>query len=306
MGIDVAVKQLVILFITMGIGYLTSKIKLISADANKLISKLIIYVTMPCTILSSVMNGSVDSTTSDALIFIAVAFATFAVSIALSFFVPQLLRCEKEDRGICRFAMVFGNAGFMGIPIISAILGSRAIFYLAIANIPISILMYTLGIILVSGKSAKIRSREIFNPCLIAAVIILIIFLTNFKPPRVISETTQLIGAITTPGAMLAIGATLATIPFLEVIRKWRLYIVAAMKLFIIPAITFLILRPLVSNTFILNVAVLMSAMPTAANATLLALEFGGNAKLGSALIFITTLLSVVAIPLFTILFIII
>ena len=305
MGIDIVVKQLAILFITMGIGYLTSKIKLLSEDTNKLISKLIIYVTMPCTILNSVMNGSVNSTTSDALIFVAIAFATFAVSIALSFFVPQLLHCGKEDRGIYRFAMVFGNASYMGIPVISAILGPRAIFYLAIANIPISILTYTLGILLVSGKSTKIRPREILNPCLFAAFIILIIFLTNFKTPKIIADTTQLIGAITTPGAMLAIGSTLATVPFLEVITKWRLHVVAVVKLFIVPAAAWLILRPFVSNALIFNVAILIAAMPTAANATLLAFQFGSDEKLGSSLVFITTLLSAISIPIVTLLFVI-
>ena len=305
MSIDVIINQLSMLFLTMGIGYLAGKIKILDKAANKLLSTLVMFVAMPCTILSSVMNSNVDSAASDAFIFIAVAFAVFAVSHAAAFFVPQLIRCEKQDYGIYRFAMIYGNAGFMGFPVISAILGPQSVFYLAIANIPISILIFTLGITLVSGNSAKIRVRDIINPCLVASIVILIIFLTDFQTPRIIAETAKLIGGMTTPGAMLTIGSTLATIPFLEVITKWRLYVVSAVKLLIIPAAAWLILRPFVSSTLIFNVSILIAAMPTAANATLLAFQFGGNEKLGSSLVFITTLLSVISIPIVTILFVI-
>ena len=306
MRIDVIINQLAILFFIMGIGYLIIKIKLIDIEANKLLSKLVLFVTMPCTILNTVMSGNVEATASDAFIFIAVSFVGFALFHAVAFFIPKIMRCEKKDYGIYRFAMIYGNAGFMGLPVISAILGPQSVFYLAIANIPLNCLMYTLGITLISGKASKIRLRDILNPCLVASVLILIIFLTNFKTPRIVTETTRIIGGMTTPGAMLAIGATLATIPFREVVTKWRLYITAAMKLLIIPAVTWLVFKPFVSNTLILNVLVLVTAMPTAANAALLVLEFGGDEKLGSSLVFITTLLSAVTIPIVTLLFIII
>ena len=305
MGIDVVVHQLALLFIIMGIGYLAYKIKFFTDETNKLLSRLVIFVTMPCTILSSVMNGSIDSSSSDAFLFIGLALGVLLVAIVLSFFIPRLIGCAPKDYGVYRFAMVLGNAGFMGFPVISAILGPKSMFYVALMNIPTSLVMYTIGIIFLSGKSAKIRLRDILNPCLVAAVVILIIFLTGFKAPRIVAETTALIGGMTTPGVMLAIGSTLATTPFRDVITKWRLYAASAVKLLLIPTAAWLILKPLVSNQLIFNILILVAAMPTAANTALLAFEFGSDEKLGSSLVFITTLLSAITIPIVTALYIV-
>jgi predicted permease len=116
--------------------------------------------------------------------------------------------------------------------------------------------------------------------------------------PAILKNTIDLVGGMTTPAAMLILGSTLACIPIKEVFSEIRIYFIAIVKLLIIPVVTWLILRLFVTDHLMLGVLVTLSAMPTATNATLLSMEYDGNEKLASKGVFLTTLLSVLTIPL--------
>jgi predicted permease len=125
-----------------------------------------------------------------------------------------------------------------------------------------------------------------------------LIFAFKLTMPKIVSDTASLVGHMTTPGAMLVIGSTLAEIPFREVFSEKRLYPVIVVKLVAIPVATWLILHFFVTDPTALGVLVVEAAMPTATAAAMLSLQYGGNAKLASKGVFLTTLFSVVTIPL--------
>ncbi|SHI08012.1 hypothetical protein SAMN02745823_02313 [Sporobacter termitidis DSM 10068] len=302
MNISAIISQMTILFIMLALGYAANKFKVMTAESNKLISKLVVNIAMPCTILGSVFTDDVTATGSDAAYFMLFSLVVFLVAFLVTLPLPRLLRAPKADGGMYRFMVAFGNVGFMGFPVIQAIFGAGAVFYVSLFNIAFSVLCFSVGIVMVSGKGEKFNPRLLVNSTMVVSLLTVIIFYTKLPVPAILKNTVELVGTMTTPSAMLVIGSTLACIPVREVFNEARIYAVTAVKLIVIPVLTWLVLRFFVADRLMLGVLVALSAMPTATNATMLSMEYGGNEQLASKGVFLTTLVSVASIPLLVIL----
>jgi predicted permease len=290
--------QMLVLFLVLALGYIANKAKIMNAESNKLLSRLVLNIAVPCIILSSVMDGSVTATGHEALVFMLYVLASLTLGIIIAWPIPRLLRMPRDEHGLTRFLMAFGNIAFMGYPVIQAIFGNGALFYVTLFGIPANILLYSLGIALTSGKKGKFNVKQLMTPTLVASLTSVLIFAFKISMPKIIVETTTIVGHITTPGAMLIIGSTLADIPIRDIFSEKRIYPVVFLKLIVIPVVTWLVMRFLVADTQILGILIVQAAMPTAMAATMLSLQYGGNDKLASKGIFLTTLFSVLTIPL--------
>ena len=156
---------------------------------------------------------------------------------------------------------------------------------------------------LISGKGGKIDYKLLLNTSLFSAIISLIIVFTDFRAPFIIKETIRLTSGINTPCAMLVIGATLSQVSVKEVFAKWRLYPMMLIKMIIVPVVTWLIFKQFVSDDLLLGVLVVLSGMPIAAAVAMIAIEYGGDDRLASGGVFLTTLLSGITIPLIVYMF---
>jgi predicted permease len=297
MQISAIIKQMTVLFLVLSVGYSANKLKVMSGASNSLLSKMVMNITMPCTILSSVMSGEVTMTENEALFFGLMILCTFVIASILIIPVPYLIKAPAADKGLYRFLIAFGNVGFMGFPVTYSIFGQASVFYVALFNIPFTIIAFSVGIVMVAGKKGRIDLKLFINPSLIASIATIMLFALKIETPVVIAETADLLGRVTTPAAMLIIGSTLASIPVKKVFSQWRLYPVTLLKLIVVPIITWAVLRLFIRNDLMLGILVVLSGMPTATAATMIALEYGGNDRLASTGVFITTLFSVVTIP---------
>lgn len=298
MEISGIISQMAVLFLILAVGYGANKLKILDGDSDKLLTKIVLNLAMPCTILNSVMSGNIEITGTEALFFMIMILLTFAIAFAIVIPAPKLLKVSKKDSGIIRYLIAFGNVGFMGFPVAESIFGVQSAFYVALFNIPFSLLAFSVGIIMVSGKGEKIKPSVFINPSLIASLLALIIFALNIPVPRILAKTAGLLGQITTPAAMLIIGSTLASISVKEVFGQWRLYPISIIKLIVVPLITWLILKIFIADELMLGILTVMAGMPAATSASMLCMEYGGNERLASKGVFITTLFSVVTIPL--------
>ena len=298
------ISQMTVLFILLAIGYLAGKIKILNAQADKFLTRLVLCVAIPGMILRTVMRGdNLDITGGDAVMFILMALLGFLISFIVALPAARALGGEKRDRGMYGYLTVFGNVSFMGFPVTYAIFGADSTFYVAIISIPFTLLAFSIGIIMISGKSGKFDPRILANPPLIASLLAILIFATGFNTPAVVADVANMLGNITSPAAMLIIGSTLSRIQLKDVFSQWRLYPVTVLKLLVIPALSWLVFRQIVTNELMLGVLVVLSGMPSAAMATMLAMEYEGNERIASSGIFLTTLLSIATIPLILFLF---
>ena len=298
MDMQVILSQMVVLFILLAVGFIGGKVKLISVDASKFLSKIVINITSPCTILSSVLSGEVNITTGATMVFLLISFIAHFLFILVSIPAARVLGGDKSNRGLYSYMAAFGNTAFMGFPVIIAIFGNASAFYVALFNIPFFLLTFSVGIMLISGKGGKFDPKVLVSPMIVSAIVAIVVAVSGLKAPVVITEPIRLLGNITTPGSMLVIGSTLARVSFKEVFSEWRLYPVALLKLVILPVLTWLVFKNFVSSAMLLGVIVILAGMPTAAMAAMVAIEYGGNERIASGGVSMTTLLSGATIPL--------
>ena len=219
---DAIVTQMIILFILVIIGYYLSKKKMMDADFDRKLSGLVINVTCPSLILSSVMGDTLPDKTL-ILPLLVVGFATYVVLIGLAFLLPRYLPVKLSDRGIYSFMLAFGNVGFIGYPIVASIFGASAVFYASILNFPSTLLIFVFGTLFISGGQGKMRFdwRTLYCPAMIASYLSILIVVTGWVPPRVISTPFVLLGNVTVPAALLIIGSSIARVPIRRTVWQY-------------------------------------------------------------------------------------
>ena len=308
MDIQVILMQMIQLFLVIALGYFLFKIKLFDVDLNKKLTTILLTVTTPAMIVSSVLSTTVTQGLSDILFVFALGFAIYLIMPILGFFIVKIIKVPLSQQGLYIFMTVFSNIGFMGFPVMKAIFGNEAVFFTAIFNMIFNLFVFTIGVLIMSygtGQRVKLNPKNLLSPGVIASLVALFIYFTGLKLPNVLSSTIMMIGDITTPMAMLLIGSTLATIPLKEVFNEVRIYPYTIIKQIIVPIIAYPLLKMVVTDPLILGITLIMISMPVANSAVLFATEYDGDISLAAKTVFMTTLLSVVTIPLIVALFLV-
>ena len=223
----------------------------------------------------------------------------FSGLVALT--VVPLLRAPKADRGVYAFEIMCGNVAYIGIPVCAAVLGQEAVFYASLVNIPYNLICFSLGIFLLAGQASL---KRIINPAFLASVLAVALYLLKVPVPGVILDGTAFIGQATSPCAMLIIGSVLASVPLRDIFSEWRVLPYTAVRLVGIGVLMALLVSLLDISPALKGVLILMSVMPAATNSTMLCTIYGGNRALSAKLIFFSTALSIITIPLWAALYV--
>lgn len=294
-------QQMLMLLLMMFIGYIMEKKRLLGENSAAVMSKIVLNVTLPAQIITSfaiegaaLSGGAVGKT----LGFSCVAYALYFV---LAFLFVRLLKIPAGQRGTYQYMIVFGNVGFMGFPLITAVFGADMLVYAVLFNIVFNLLVFSVGIQMIAGGAAgaSFDWRRLLNLPLGSSVLALLLFFAHIELPGFINSALFTLGNATTPLAMLILGATIAAMPLKELFEEKRVYIFVAAKLLAAPVLVWLLFKPLLpAGDIVSRILVVLSGMPVATNATMLSVEYGGDNKLVSQGIFFTTVLSVLTIPL--------
>lgn len=293
--------QVFALFLIMVVGYVMYKKHLIDDEANVRYTRLVLNVSVPAQIITAfVSNQGVVSRTEVVRVF-GISLAIYAVYAAVGVAFLFLFRVEKKQRGTYLFMIMFGNVGFMGFPVIEALLGKEAMIYAVIFNVIFNLLVYSIGIVMIGsrGEGMVFDAKKLWNMPLLSSLLSVILFFANIRLPDVIMTSLGFLGNITTPVAMLILGAVIAKMPLRELFDEWRIYAFTVMKLLLIPGVIIGLFRLLpIQSEMIKQCMIVLSAMPVATNTTMLAIEYDGDMSLASKGIFFTTVLSMITIPL--------
>lgn len=296
----VVINQMIQLFMVIGLGYFMKKKKILNDEVNSKLNYIVISITTPALIFSSVCTATI-SDKSTVLYTLVIAIALYIVLPIISYIIVKIMRVPVEQKGLYMFMIIFSNIGFMGYPVMKALFGNNAILYTSIFNILFNIEVYTLGVILINyGKNVetKFNLKNLLSPGIIASIIALFIYFLEINIPSVIVESCTMVGDMTTPLAMLIIGATLANIKVKELFTEYRLYYFTIIKQIILPVAMFPVIAYFVTDPLLRGITLVNVAMPVANSAVLFANEYGGDVELAAKSVFITTLISVITIPL--------
>jgi malate permease and related proteins len=296
MNYGIILNQIIILFIIMIVGFIGAKLKIIDKTLNKGLSDLLINIALPFLILSSFdFSFNKEMVSNSAIVF------TIAIMIIIfSIFLSKILfyKYSKKERQVMRFIAVFSNCGFMGFPIVLSIYGKEGLFYASIYNIAFNIIIWTYGVYLFSEKKDIKNLKKIFiNPAMIATFIGVLLFIFSIKLPGPIQGTLSMVGSMTVPISMLVVGASLTNIGFFDIVKSFKIYYVSFVRLLMIPIILIFALRPFHLADIIIDTVVILTAMPAATLSAIIGEAYGGDVELASKIIFVSTILSAVTIP---------
>ena len=292
---DVLVEMLVILFAIVA-GFAARRLGWLGGETDQKLSKLLLNITMPAMILASVITGDELPEVSVILSVLEVGVAFYALALLFAYVVPRFLPGTPGQKGVWRYALAFPNVAFIGYPVAVALFGPQALFYAVILVMPFNLLSYSLGPLMLAG-AGRFRWQQLLSPCIVASVAALVLALTRLRPPVLVGEMLSFVGDITVPLSLLMVGSFLADIPAGEVFRSGKLWVLAALRLLVLPVILWVILQAMGIQELVLGIAVTQMAMPVAVNGTLLSMEYGGDTTCMAQITFLTTLGSILTIP---------
>lgn len=297
---DNIVTQMTILLLVVMAGFISNKCGLMGGEFDRKLSNFIINVSCPCLIVSSVM-GDMKPDKGLILPLLIVGMGTYVMLFVVSYLLPKCFVKDVGMRGMYSFMLMFANVGFIGYPVVASIFGARAVFYASLLNVPNTLFIFFVGTMFVKGGGEKLRfnPRTLYCPAMIASYVSIVIVAFGLEDmPRSVSEPFRLLGNITVPGALLVIGSSMAQIDRRHILGSPRIYVMSFFRLAVIPVSFFLLLHIVGLNKTINAINTILIGMPVASFGTMFCLKYGRNDTEMAQGTLITTLLSVVSIPL--------
>ncbi|MBS4538305.1 AEC family transporter [Clostridium sp. D2Q-11] len=292
--------QVSVLFILLIIGIVLRKVNILNDTLGKGLSNLIIYATLPALLITSMNYDFSPEMLNNGLLILAIGPLVYIFVGLIAYLYVKINKIENPEKGIYLFITIFPNVGFMGYPVVEVVFGKIGIFYAALFNLWFNILLWTLGIILVSTKEkTKINLKMLLNPGTISIAIGLSLFLFSVKLPGPIYDSLNSLGGTTIPLAMLVIGSMLGESSVHGVLKNKLLIGSTFVRLILMPLPLLIVLSLLPLPTIVVGTAAIVMAMPSAANAAIFARRYDSEYKLASEGVFLSTLLSIITIPAF-------
>lgn len=295
------------LFAIVIVGYMAGKLGYLGGDFDRQLSRLVINITCPALILSSAMTGTLPDRRF-ILPLLLISVITYAILTGAAFLLPRYMTKKKADEGAIGFALMFGNVGFMGYPVVASIFGHEAVFYAAVLNVVNTFAVFTIGTILITGKSevegSHFQKKVLYStPMLAAYLTMAIVALEINNIPEVISQPLTILGNITVPAALLIIGSSMSNLPLRSLLGNGSVYATTLMRLVVVPLAMYYLCRTLGFSETVVNINTVVIAMPVATYGTILCLRHEKDASLMTEVTFITTLCSMLTIPLLVMFF---
>ena len=299
-NLQVVAGSVLTLFLLMSVGFFFGKRGLLSEDALPQLSRLLLYVVTPAIMITSFETERTPESTALLLASTAALVGTYGLYMLLAAFLFR--HRPPEQRGVLRFAAIYGNTGFMGLPLIQSVLGEDAMLVAVLALAVFNVATWTHGVGLIGGRAHLSPQKVILNPGVLGFAAGLLLFLTGWRLPGPVDAAVGYLGSLNTPLAMVIIGGQMAQTNFGAAFRDKALYLLSALKLLGIPLLTALVLLPFHLDPVAFTALVILSACPTAGATSLFSQSMGGDTDLAARQITLSTLLCVVTLPLMAVL----
>lgn len=292
--------EVAVILILILVGYFTVKKGMFTKESLGSITSFLLYIVTPCLIVSSFLSAESGKLDGWTLLLAAVLPAlSIVISIALSY-----LFFRKEPSGrrrVLRFSMIFCNVGFMGIPLVEGIVGSEGVLYGSFFIAVFNIFCWTYGYVMMGGGKVRLKAL-LLNPGVIGIAIGLPLYLLDVPVPALFVEPVELISALNTPLAMIVVGGYIAQVKLRAFVSDLAVYKMAVLRLVVAPLLYLALVWLLRPDETLLMSTVIQAATPVAANCVLFAVQYDSDAELASKSVAVSTALSVVTIPLLTVL----
>ncbi len=303
-----AFQKTFILFIFIAGGWGLRKCNMVNADFSPSLSKLIFNVFMPAMILQILRDSLTPETFLDGAPILLLSCAVIVLSYLFGLFASKWFEKKRIFQSIYIFSFTFSNFAFMGYPIMSAVFGQESMLTLTLFNIPLYLVVNVLGLYIFAEKNSSSQDRKqkllaqikvVVNPVTICILIGIAVSFLHITYPPFLSEVIDMATVCVTPLSMLLTGFLLGGASLREMLCVPKSYLASLIRLIGIPCILLGILYICGLRGYMLSVPVMISAMPVAVNGAVLSEASGSDSYSMAQIIFISTLLSLITLPIF-------
>ncbi|MCD8009588.1 MAG: AEC family transporter [Lachnospiraceae bacterium] len=303
MNIGIVVNNLIVIFAMIVVGLIMGKRGMLSDRVERDLTSILMNAGLPCMIFSSMIQEYDSGLVRDSVIIFALDIVIILGGVVLNMTASRLLRVRQSRRGVWVLAATLSNGGFMGFPIVYALLGSEGLFLASMMNLAQTIFCYSLGVgILTRGSSERGKTdwrKVLFTNVNLAVALGLACFLTQAPVPELVLTVTDYFGGITTPLSMLLIGLSLSHGSLSAVFRDLDVIAITGMRLLVMPLLIVLLLDflPLPAGSLVASVTTIVQAMPCPAVVLTLSNQYGTDSELAARAIFLSSFCCIITIP---------
>lgn len=297
----ILIEQIAYFIIYMTAGVVLVKTKVLNEKTLEPISKFVIRMALPLLIFTNTINGVDSKTLLGTLPLLAVAAVMYLVLSILSYGMAKCFKLKGDINHVYRALATFGNIGFMGIPILSNLFPERGMLYIALVTIVDQLILWTLGVRLTTPESANkggFTLKKMINPANTAIVLAVVFVLCKISLPGILNTAFGKIGATATPLAMIYLGGVFACMDIRKYLGRIEFYGIVAVKMLLFPFVFYTLLRLIPISEEIRMTVALLSAMPSMSSIVMMAKSSGSEGDYAVGGIFVTTICSIVTLPL--------
>lgn len=299
MGLAVTVAiQVLIIFILISVGFVLTKTKIINDTGVKQLTDILLITVTPCVIIQAYQKEFDVKYLEGLFMALLASLIIHIIAVILSniFFKKEYTLKYR----VSRFASVCSNCGFMAIPLLSAALGSDGVFYGSAYLVVFTLFYWTYGVFICTEDIKKCFSLKavLLNPGVIGVVIGVILFFAQIKLPYVISTSVSFMASLNTPLAMIILGSFLVKVDITKAIKNVNLYFVCLLRLLVIPLAAIFVVWFLKIDADIAKTVLICAACPVATVTSLFAAKYDLDTVYSSETVAISTILSIITIPL--------
>ena len=287
--------QIIMLFLITAIGYLLRRKSVMTDGVIKGVNTVLLKVAWPCMILMTTQKGISGVETKGFLTVLAISVALMTVMCVLSFVIASKTRLKAQAQ-VFAVLSTMPNAGFVGMPIIEAVFGSEGVFYLSAFLVGFNLVAWTVCVFMFAGVK-KESLKSMLNIGFITSIVGTLLLVFRIPLPTPLLSMSNQLGALTTPLAMLLLGARLDSI-HLNLLKSFKLWLSIIIKLVAAPIITYIILKLMRIRPDLMGIIVLSMAMPSPSVAQLFAEKYDCDVPFAAAGVSFSTLLCIITIPL--------
>ena len=293
----IAARQVGILYIMVIIGVVCDKLGLFTEKTGKACTDLLFYIITPCVIINSFFTSEFTKESGTKLL-IALGCGFLLHFIAIAINTPLFSKGDKDENCVYKYGAIYGNVGYMTLPLTQAILGSEGVFYCSAVVMAFNVVSFTHGVFMMDRSKGFDSKKLILNPGVIAVLIGLPFYLFRISLPEIISKPVDFIAGTQTPIAMIIFGTFLANAQLKSIFTHKKIFLVALSKLIVLPAVMITIYKLMgLSGTLLVALAI-SSCAPSANNTVMFSAKYDKDTRLASQLVAMVSFISIITIPL--------
>lgn len=293
-----ALNTMIGLVSVIAVGYFCYKKEYIKTQADESLTFILFNIAIPSVMITSFQMEYNKSTITDFLTATLILTVLVFVTLLFGYIFGKLIRFSREKRAVLMYALAFGNVTFFGIPLIQKLFGSSGLMYVISATVPFNILVFALAPTIFGANDTKFNPKQLLQMPIIATCVGFLIYMFQIPLPDFVLTATSIMSNVCVGISLIILGGFFASIPIKDMFNDKAVYLVALLKLLVVPWFSFFIFKGLTLNNTLEMTCVVLASMPTATIVPMTTKKYNGDYMFASKIVFISTLLSIFTMPL--------